>query len=326
MKTPAKRFEDLVVWQKAHQFVLAAYRLSRTFPRSETYGLSSQFRRAAVSIAANSAEGFRCLSLAEVVSTIVLLVAVLPLTAMGADSEEELAKATLNPVAALISLPLQNNWDFGIGPADAMRYTLNVQPVIPFSLTSEYNLITRTIVPYIYAEAPVKGGDNESGLGDIVQSFFLSPKAPVGGWIVGAGPVFLYPTASNDMLGSEKWGAGPTGVALKQDSGFTYGLLFNHIWSFTGDEERANVSSTFLQPFFSYTTKTYTTFGVNTESTYDWKNSQWIVPINATATQMLKIGGQPLTVQLGYRYYADAPDGGPDWGLRFAITFLFPKV
>jgi hypothetical protein len=265
------------------------------------------------------------LTLAGTVLTLVLLAGVLPLIAMGAESDEELAKESQNPLAALISLPIQNNWDFGIGPADAMRYTLNVQPVIPFSLTSDYNLITRTIVPYIYAEAPVKGGDNESGLGDTTQSFFLSPKDNLGGWIVGFGPVFLYPTASNDTLGSEKWGTGPTGVVAKQESGFTYGLLFNHIWSFAGDGDRANVSATFLQPLFSYTTKTYTSFGVNTESTYDWENRQWTVPINATLTQMLKIGGQPLSFQLGYRYYAEAPDGGPDWGLRFAITFLFPK-
>lgn len=258
-------------------------------------------------------------------SVVLVMVTLLPWPAMGAGSDEELAKATQNPIADLISLPIQNNWDFGIGPADAMRYTLNVQPVIPFSLTSTYNLVTRTIVPYIYAEAPVTNGDDESGLGDIVQSFFFSPKAPVGGWIMGFGPVFLYPTASNDAIGGKKWGTGPTAVLLRQESGFTYGLLTNHIWSFTGDDDRDNISATFLQPIFAYTTKTYTTFGLNTESTYDWENSQWTVPINAMITQMLKIGGQPLTVQLGYRYYAEAPDGGPDWGLRFAITLLFPK-
>jgi hypothetical protein len=257
--------------------------------------------------------------------TVVLLLFLLPACIAFAESDEELAKESLNPVAALISLPIQNNWDFGIGPADAMRYTLNVQPVIPFSLTNDYNLITRTIVPYIYAEAPVKGGNNESGLGDIVQSYFLSPKDTLGGWIVGFGPVFLYPTASNDALGSEKWGVGPTGVVLKQESGFTYGLLFNHIWSFAGDDDRANVSSTFLQPFIGYTTKMYTTLMVNTESTYDWENRQWTVPINIMLTQMLRTGGQPLSLQLGYRYYTEAPQGGPDWGLRFSITFLFPK-
>jgi hypothetical protein len=118
---------------------------------------------------------------------------------------------------------------------------------------------------------------------------------------------------------------GPTGVLLRQESGFTYGLLFNHIWSFAGDDERADVSATFLQPFVSYTTKTFTSFGVNTESTYDWEESQWTVPINVTLTQMLKIAGQPLSLQIGYRTYAEAPEYGPDWGLRFAVTFLFPK-
>jgi hypothetical protein len=268
---------------------------------------------------------FRSLSLLRTMSTIMLLAALLPLPAMGEQSNEELAKATLNPIASLVSLPIQNTWALGMGEADATRYTMNVQPVIPFSLGSTFNLVTRTIVPYIVSESPVFGGDSLTGLGDISQSFFFSPKDPVGGWIVGFGPVFLYPTASIEALGSEKWGAGPTGVALRQEHGFTYGMLFNHIWSFAGTDKRADVNATFLQPFVAYTTKTYTTFGVNTESTYDWENSQWTVPLNVSVTQMLKIGGQPLTLQLGYCYYAETPDNGPDWGIRFAITFLFPK-
>jgi len=246
--------------------------------------------------------------------------------AMAVESDEELAKKSLNPVAAMISLPLQYNQDYGIGPDDdARRSILNIQPVIPVSVSQDMNVIIRTIVPLIDAESPIPGGDDESGLGDITQSFFLSPKDTMGGWIVGFGPVFLYPTASEEELGGKKWGAGPTGVVLRQDSGFTYGMLFNHIWSFAGDDERANVSATFLQPFASYTTKTFTSFGVNTESTYDWKESQWTVPINITLTQMLKIAGQPLSLQAGYRYYAEKPDNGPDWGWRFQVTFLFPK-
>jgi hypothetical protein len=265
-------------------------------------------------------------------ATVLLVVACGPAMAQegaeneAADQAAELAKKLQNPVASLISVPLQNNWDFGIGSKNAMRYTLNVQPVIPFSIGKEWNLITRTILPFIYAESPVAGGDDKSGLGDIVQSFFLSPKAPTsGGWIWGAGPVLLYPSATENALGSEKWGAGPTAVMLKQDSGWTYGLLANHIWSFAGKDSRADVSATFLQPFVSYTTKTYTTFGLNTESTYDWKNSQWTVPINLTVSQLLKLGNQPISLQLGWRYYAEKPDGGPDWGLRFVVTFLFPK-
>jgi hypothetical protein len=245
---------------------------------------------------------------------------------VAADEAEELAKKLQNPVANLISVPLQNNWDFGIGPANAMRYTLNVQPVIPFSLTPDWNLITRTIVPIIYAESPVAGGDNIFGLGDIVQSFFFSPKAPTsGGWIWGAGPVLLYPSATDDALGAEKWGAGPTAVVLKQQSGWTYGMLANHLWSYAGPSSRAEVNATFLQLFVSYTTKTYTTFGLNTESTYDWTNRQWTVPLNLSVSQLLKLGGQPIQFQLGGRYYLDRPTGGPDWGLRFTVTLLFPK-
>jgi hypothetical protein len=242
-----------------------------------------------------------------------------------AESDEELAKKSLNPIASLISLPLQFNQDYGIGPADAKNTWLNVQPVIPVSLNQKLNLIIRTIIPVIDAESPIPGGDDKSGLGEIVQSFFLWPKDPAGGWIVGFGPVFLYPTASDNALGNEKWGAGPTGVVLRQESGFTYGLLFNHIWSFAGDGDRKDISATYLQPFVGYTTKTYTTLLVNTESTYGWEKSQWTVPINVMLTQMLKIGGQPISLQIGYRYYAEKPTGGPDWGLRFAITFLFPK-
>lgn len=241
------------------------------------------------------------------------------------DNAAELAKKLQNPIASLISVPIQNNWDFGIGPEDAMRYLVNVQPVIPFSISEDWNLITRTILPIIHAESPVQGGDDTSGLGDILQSFFFSPKEPVGGWIVGGGPVFLYPSASDDALGAEKWDAGPTAVLLQQEKGWTYGLLSNHIWSVAGESGRADVNATFLQPFVSYTTKTFTTFGINTESTYDWENSQWTVPLNLQVSQLLKIGPQPVQFTLGGRYYAEKPEGGPDWGLRFTVTLLFPK-
>ena len=238
--------------------------------------------------------------------------------------EAELAKKLQNPVANLISVPIQNNWDFGIGSANAMRYTANIQPVIPMSVSHDWNLIVRTILPVIYAESSVAGGRDAWGLGDVVQSFFLSPKEPVGGWILAGGPVFLWPTASDSSLGSGKWGAGPTVVALRQQNGWTYGALANHIWSYAGWGNR-EVSATFLQPFVSYTTKTYTTFTLNTESTYDWASHQWTVPANLIVSQMLKIGKQPVQFSLGGRYYAEKPDGGPDWGLRFAVTLLFPK-
>lgn len=244
----------------------------------------------------------------------------------AADQTADLAKKLSNPVASLISVPIKLDWDTGIGPIGADRSVYVVQPVIPITLSPTWNVISRTIVPYIDAKSPVAGGNDESGWGDITQSFFFSPAAPTaGGWIWGAGPVLLLKTASNDALGGERWGAGPTAVVLRQDSGWTYGLLANHIWSFGGNEQRADISATYLQPFLSYTTKTYTTFGLNTESTYDWKKSQWTVPINVSVSQLVKLGTQPVSFALGLRSYAERPDGGPDWGARFSVTFLFPK-
>jgi hypothetical protein len=240
------------------------------------------------------------------------------------NEQAELAKKLNNPVANLISVPIQNNWDFGIGSANAMKYTANIQPVIPVSISDDWNVIVRTILPVIYAESPTKGGDDHSGLGDTTQSFFLSPKQPVGGWILGAGPVMYYPTATDSALGAGKWGAGPTIVALQQKHGFTYGILANQIWSYAGWGDES-VNATYLQPFVSYTTKTYTTFALNTESTYNWEADEWTVPLNLMVQQLVKIGKLPVAFQVGYRYYADKPSGGPDWGLRFAITFLFPK-
>ena len=248
-----------------------------------------------------------------------------------ADQEADLAKKLNNPVAALISVPIQNNWDFGIGPANAMKYTANIQPVVPIGISDDWNLIIRTIMPVIYQEAlvnnpkaPASLRESHAGLGDITQSFFFSPKAPVGGWILGAGPVGYYPTATESELGAGQLGFGPTVVALQQKDGFTYGILANHIWSVAGWGDQA-VNSSFLQPFLSYTTKTYTTFSVNTESTYNWEQSQWTVPINASIQQLVKIGKMPVAFQFGYRYYAQRPSEGPEWGLRFTITFLFPK-
>lgn len=239
--------------------------------------------------------------------------------------EDDLAQQLANPVSSLISVPFQSNWDFGIGPEDASRYTLNIQPVVPLSLDEDWNLIVRTIVPVIDAESSAAGVPDASGLGDIVQSFFFSPVDPVNGWIVGAGPAFLYPSASDALLGSEQWGVGPTAVALKQDGPWTWGALVNHLSSFAGDEARADVNATFLQPFVSYITPSKTTYTLNSESTYDWERDQWLVPLNAVVSQLVVIGDQPVQLSLGARYYAEGPDGGPEWGLRAAVTLLFPR-
>jgi hypothetical protein len=241
----------------------------------------------------------------------------------GDESSEDLVKKLQNPVANLISVPLQYNADFGIGSNNATKSTLNIQPVIPITLNGQWNLITRTILPIIYQDSISNGISSRFGLGDTVQSFFLSPAQSSVIW--GVGPVFLWPTATNDILGSGKYGAGPTVVVLKQTSGWTFGMLANQIWSYAGAGGRASVNATFLQPFVSYILPTYTTFGFNTESTYNWSANQWTIPLNLTVSQLLKIHGLPVQFTLGGRYYAERPAGGPDWGLRFVVTFLFPK-
>lgn len=250
----------------------------------------------------------------------------LALAMSGGATAAELAKKLSNPVAALISVPIQNNFDFGAGPnGNGFQYKVNIQPVIPVSLTEDWNLISRTILPVVYQEK-IFGTSSQSGLSDTSQSLFLSPKTPTsGGWVWGAGPVFLLPTATDDLLGTEKWGAGPTAVVLRQTKGWTYGALANHIWSYAGSDSRADVDATYLQPFFSYTTRKQTTCALNTESTYDWEAEQWTVPLIASVSQLIKVGKMPMSLQFGYRYYAEKPDNGPDWGLRFTITFLFPK-
>jgi hypothetical protein len=240
-------------------------------------------------------------------------------------SEDDLAKQLANPVASLISMPFQSNFDFGIGPSDATRSTLNIQPVIPFELNEHWNLITRTILPVIDAKSPAPGIDDKFGIGDTVQTLFLSPKEPVNGWILGAGPAFLWPSATDDLLGAGKWGAGPSVVALQQSGPWTYGILANHLWSYAGESGRQDVNSTFLNPFLSYITDTKTTFTASPELTYDWVSEQWNAPVNLIASQLLKIGDQPISIALGGRYYFDGPRGGPEWGIRLNIVFLFPK-
>ena len=243
------------------------------------------------------------------------------------DSAAELAKKLSNPIASLISVPIQYTWTTGIGPAEADQNRIIVQPVTPFSISSDWNLIVRTIVPlYINQQSPTVGGSSTSGTGDILQSFFFSPKAPTeSGWVWGAGAALSYDTATKDALGSGKWSAGPTVVLLKQSHGTTYGLLANQIWSFAGSDDREGVSSMFLQPFLSHTTKKYTTYGINLQSTYDWKSEEWTVPVFLSVSQLVKIAKKPVSFQLAYFNYVDKPQYGPDWGLQFTVSLLYPK-
>jgi len=245
----------------------------------------------------------------------------------GGDAEE-LAKKLSNPVAAMISVPLQSNFDFKIGPNDdGWRYQLNLQPVIPISLGEDWTLISRTILPIVYQDDIFPGAGDQFGLGDTTQSLFFSPKQPLFDFLIlGAGPVFLIPTGTDELLGTEKFGIGPTLVALTQQGPWTVGVLANHIESVAGDDDRADVSSTFMQPFLAYNTKTAWTFTLQTETSYDWEGEQWSVPVHVLVSKLLKIEGQAVSLGAGVRYWTESPDTGPEgFGARFIVTFLFPE-
>jgi hypothetical protein len=247
------------------------------------------------------------------------------------EEAQALAKQLSNPIAALISVPLQSNYDWGLGPNGVgWQYKLNIQPVIPVPLNADWNLISRTIVPVIDQGSAAPGHNVQAGLGDTVQSIFFSPqKATAGGLIWGVGPVALLPTATENLLGSRHWGLGPTAVVLRQQGPWTVGMLANHIWSVAGERDRPAVNATFIQPFLGYTTSQATTFTVNMENTYDWTGKQWTAPLNLMVAQLLKptSGGLPfpIQVQVGYRYYFAKPQGGPKQGVRLNLVALFPR-
>ena len=201
-----------------------------------------------------------------------------------------------------------------------------MQPVVPITLNADWNLISRTILPLIDQEDVVPG-DQRVRRRRHPQSLFFSPKKPTaGGLIWGVGPVFLLPTGSDDQLSARKWGVGPTGVVLKQQGPWTLGALANHIWSVAGDDDRPDISATFLQPFLAYTTPRRGPTRLTPSRPTTGRPSNGRCRSTLTVAKLLKVGEQPVSIGGGVRYWAESPDAGPnDWGLRLFVTFLFPK-
>jgi hypothetical protein len=246
----------------------------------------------------------------------------------GAD---DLALQLQNPLAALISVPIQANLDEGFGPGETgYRWTINVQPVFPFKLGSRWNLISRTVMPLIIREGLLPGEDDVIGLGDFAQTFFLSPNKSKP-FVWGVGPVFLLPTATDEKLGADQWGLGPAAIVLKQAGPWTVGAHVNHIWSLADVSRRSTtltkptVNATFMQPFLSYTFPSAFSLSLSSEAIYDWESDAWSVPVIFSATQVTAMCRQPVSIGLGVRYWAETPQYGPKWGIRLVFTLLFPK-
>jgi hypothetical protein len=249
--------------------------------------------------------------------------------AFGEMSAEELAKLAQNPVGNLISVPFQNNTNLNFGPQKGTQNILNIQPVIPISVSPDWNVITRTIVPVIWM--PTLGPDtpDASGIGDIEMTAFLSPASP-GDWIWGAGPVVQFPTNSRDELGNKNWGLGPSAVVLHMEKGspWVYGVLVNNIWSLSSDEQGGAYNNGLIQPFVNYNFEGGLYLTTAPILTVDWKaenSQQWTVPVGGGVGKIFHIGKLPVNTQLSAYYNVVRPDDGPNWQIRAQVQLMFPK-
>jgi len=242
------------------------------------------------------------------------------------EDAESLAKKLSNPVSALISVPLQNNLDQGIGIHKGSRYTLNIQPVIPFTLTKKINLITRIIVPVVSQYNVSSASSSDSGISDIVASAFLSPVSGPGKIIWGVGPVLMAPTGSNEFLTAKKLGLGPTAVILNQSGGWTYGALINQIWSIAGSSSRPDISQMYLNPFISHNWKSGAGITANVDWTQNWENNTGNVSLTTMFSGVTSFGKQKVSLGIGPRFNLYAPDAVKSkFGIRATLVLVFPK-
>jgi hypothetical protein len=259
---------------------------------------------------------------------VVLAMATLP--AHAELSEEELAKLVQNPVGNLISIPFQYNGNLNFGPEKGTQNVLNIQPVIPISVNNDWNIITRTILPVVWLPPLAPGDSRTSGISDLQFNAFLSPAQP-GQWIWGIGAIVQAPTHSNDRLGNDNWGVGPTAVVLHQEkeSPWVYGILVNNIWSLGSHTGSPSYSNGLIQPFLNYNFPGGAYLTTSPIITVNWQASgsnQWTVPIGGGVGKIFHFGKLPVNMQVAAYYNAVKPDLGANWQIRAQMQFLIPKA
>ncbi|RXM48351.1 hypothetical protein [Flavobacterium sp. YO12] len=239
------------------------------------------------------------------------------------SSAQELADKMANPVASLISVPLQNNLTYGIGPYNGSKYQINIQPVVPFKLSENLNLITRYILPVVDQQDVTGENTHEFGLSDATVTAFFAPKTK--GIILGVGPAFLVPTATEKFLGTEKFGIGPSVLVMHQGKGLSIGFLANQIWSVAGNADRADFNQFYTQIFLTHSYKSGASLGFTSEITQNWQGNTTLITVSPNVGAITKLGGQtmqfavmPLIPIVGHSAIR------PDWGLRAVVAFIFP--
>jgi hypothetical protein len=247
--------------------------------------------------------------------------------ALAQDDQKELAKEIENPVTELVTILFSNNWGFGAGPRDKTRYLLNTQLHIPISLNDNWYLITRPVFLVISQPELFPGGERETGLGDINVSAFLSPAKP-DKIIWGVGPIVSFPTATNEVLGTEKWAARPTAAAVIIQDPWVCSVIVSQLWSFAGTNERDDVNLFVLRPVISYNLGGGSFLVSAPIITAHWEadsSDRWTAPVGGGVGKIFKIGKLPLSLTLQAFYNVEKPDSGAEWQVRFAVRFLFPK-
>ena len=261
-----------------------------------------------------------------------LILATSPMAAAAqediAEREEDLAKQAQNPISNLISLPFQNNTNFGISDNDRTQNILNVQPVIPFKLSKDLNLITRWIIPLVSQPDIQQESGSTFGLGDINPSFFFSPDT--GDMVWGFGPTFTLPTATSKKTGSGKWGAGPSVVGVYTNGPWLAGFLINNIWTFGGDGKRPDGSKMLVQPFVNFNLPDGWYLTTSPVFAADWKanaDNRWSVPLGGGIGKLTVFQGfPPINFQIqGFGNVVTPDDFGPEGSLRVQVQLLFPK-
>lgn len=243
-------------------------------------------------------------------------------------------KISQNPVGNIAIVPFQNNFNYGVGPYTRFQYNLNIQPVVPFMLSKDMNLIARTIIPIINQPsfapptvcASAYGCGSTFGLGDIQEQLFFAPKTKPGELIWGIGPIFQFPTASPGALGSGKWSVGPNIVGLIMPGHIVTGILLSQLWSVAGQANSPNISAALFQPFFNYNLKYGWALSTSPIITANWNATQnkWAVPLGGGVSKTFKLGDQLMSLNVQYYTYVARPVTNPQTNLKVTWSLLYP--
>jgi hypothetical protein len=267
---------------------------------------------------------FRAACCVVLMTLIVLFGAVLP---VSAQQSSEIAKQAQNPIANLISVPVENDFNPQTGIDKDDSYVLELKPAVPFRLSKDWILITRTIIPVIQVPDLTHTVDGTTGLGDVQESLFLSP-AKAGPVIWGAGPVTSFPTATQEILGTKKLSLGPTVVVLRSQGHWLFGTLAQNLWSVGGPSARPDVNQMLLQPFVNYNLPHKWYLVSSPIMTANWEanpNERWVVPVGGGVGKIVHFGVLPVNVYTQFFRNVERPDGTTHWSARFQMQFLFPK-